>query len=342
VTSNLWAADFGSLMWHVYCQETGQFFSFTPEEFLRLSKWLPTGSRLVIEAAHAGTPRSDYSLAQVYDAETLLKLYEDIDNHNCTLELFPQGLTPKARASYDYKKKTDQNDLVSMCLYVVDHPEMSMKKPPKTFITERRREAGWEFKKENDGILNVARRFGYKKADDFTAEYIQSRIETIASRLSPEARVIMLLDDSQRNSRTKAFKKNKVDENRRIARLYTLTALFLHPKGYVRKRPDTNQMPGVEWLWRYVLNMSPYHFRGGIARSNLNWHAFKNYAIREMNTRKAGPDGKILSHYHFNDQQREDFRRLRKNFKKAVIETMQVMRDMVQADMKDGVLQLER
>jgi len=340
MVSQLWAADFGSLMWHVYCHNTGQFFSFTPEEFLRLNKWLPAGSRLIIEAAHAGTPRSDYSLAQVYDAQTLLKLYEDLDNHNCTLELFPQGLTPKARASYDYKDKTDQNDLVAMCLYVVDHPEMSMKKPPKTFITERRREAGWTFKKENDGILNVARRFGYKKAGDFTAEYIQSRMEALASRLSPEARAIMMLDDSQRNSRTKTFK--KTGEGARISRLYTLTALFLHPKGYVRKRPDTNQMPGVEWLWRYVLNMSPYHFRGGIARSNLNWHAFRNYAIGEMNTRKAGPNGKVLSHYHFDTEQQEDFRALRKTFKKAVMETMQVVRDMVQADMREGVLQLER
>ena len=61
-----------------------------------------------------------------------------------------------------------------------------------------------------------------------------------------------------------------------------------------------------------------------------------------MNTRKAGPNGKVLSHYHFDTEQQEDFRALRKTFRKAVMETMQVVRDMVQADMREGILQLER
>lgn len=338
INAPLWGADFGSLAWHVYEHASGQFFTLSPEEFKLVNTWLPAGSRLIIEAAHMA-PRTDFSLAQVYTEDELKAFGQAIKNNGSTLQLFPQQLTPKARAEFGITAKTDENDLIAMVRYVETHSELKLKKLSKTFVTERRREAAWQFKKENDGILNVARRFSYKKENDAVITFLNDNLEELAARLSPAARSIMMLDDSQRNSRTGLFK--KTGEGARNARLYTLAALFLHPEGYARVRPDTGQMPGIGWQWRYVLGMSPFHFKGGIARSNLNWHAFRNYAIGALDTRKAGPGGKVLSHYHFNGEQQKQFRAVRKDFKLAVIETMQALRDMVKSQVDDGSIVLE-
>ena len=107
--SPILAAIFGTY----YCRATGAFFTFTKEEFFCLVNWLPSGSILIIEKAHM-TPRSDYSLAQVYTAEELLAFHKAIKDHDCKLRLFPQGLTPKARAEAQLSSKSDQNDLLAI------------------------------------------------------------------------------------------------------------------------------------------------------------------------------------------------------------------------------------
>lgn len=338
MTNHLFVADFGGNIWHVYCCATGAFFTFTTEEFFCIVNWLPTGSILIIEKAHM-TPRSDYSLAQVYTAEELMAFHQAIKDHNCKLLLFPQGLTPKARAEAKLSSKSDQNDLLAIATYVQNHPELKLCKLPETFVTERRREAAWSFKTENDGILNVARRFNYKADNDAVIDFLNTNLEELVARLSPATRSIMMVDDSHRHSRTKEFK--KTGSGARNARLYTLLALYLHPKGYARTRPDTGDIPGITWTCRYVLGMSPFHFKGGIARSNLNWHAFRNFAINEMDTRKAGKDGKVLAHYNFDADQQSEFRSLRKKFKRATIETMRVMKDMISSKVQTGEIPME-
>ena len=49
----------------------------------------------------------------------------------------------------------------------------------------------------------------------------------------------------------------------------------------------------------------------------------------------------MLSHYHFNGEQQKQFRAVRKEFKLAVIETMQTLRDMVKSQVDDGSIVLE-
>ena len=258
MANHIYVADFGGNLWHVHCLATGAFFTFTKEEFFCIVNWLPSGSILIIEKAHM-TPRSDYSLAQVYTADELLAFHKAIKDHGCKLRLFPQGLTPKARAEAQLSSKSDQNDLLAIASYVQNHPELKLCKLPETFITERRREAAWTFKQENDGILNVARRFAYQAENDAVIEFLNTHLEELVAQLSPATRSIMMVDDSHRNSRTKQFK--KTGAGARNARLYTLLALFLHPKGYARVRPDTGNIPGLSWTCRYVLGMSPFQAR---------------------------------------------------------------------------------
>ena len=332
----LYIADFGKLSWHILNVATDIVTQFTPEEFATLS-WLPTGSLLVCESAHLGTPRTDYSLAQVYTEQELLSLYAALTAKGCELRLFPQGVTSKARAIAGIDGKSDEGDLRAIAYYVQNFPQASLRKPPTSFTIERRVEAGWSFKKENDGILNVARRYNYALTDDFVTSFVNDNIDELASRLSDNAKQFMHLSDDYRS------KKNNKKWNQskpRMSRLYTLSALFLHPKGYARQRPDTRALPGINWLKRYVLHFSPFHLKGGIARSNLKWHGFRNEAMNAMGTRKAGANGKVLSHYNFDAEQQEQFRTCRKEFMDGITETMQTIRDLVQEKLDNGELAL--
>lgn len=333
-----YVADFGKLSWHTLNTATDVVTRLSPEEFRTLS-WLPAGSLLICESAHLGTARTDYSLAQVYTEQELLSLYAALTAKGCELLLFPQGLTAKARAmaGFGKKDKNDEVDLRAIAYYVKNCPGTQLRKPPKTFVAERRVDAGWSFKKENDGILNVARRFNYAQKDDFVTLFIKQHMDELALRLSNNAKQFMMLSDDYRSkTKGKTWNQNKT----RTTRLYTLAALFLHPKGYARKRPDTGSLPGINWLKRYVLHFSPFHLKGGIGRSNLMWHAFRNEAINAMGTRKAGADGKVLSHYNFDEEQQEQFRTCRKEFMNGITETMQTIRDLVQEKLDNGELAL--
>ena len=333
----LYVADFGKLCWHTLNVQTGTITQLSPEQFRTLA-WHPNGAKLICEAAHLGTPRTDFSLAQVYTEQELLSLYAALTAKGCELRLFPQGITAKARAMAGINDKSDEGDLFAIAHYVQNCPNTPLKRPPTSFVTERRVEAGWTFKKESDGILNVARRFDYEQEDDYVKLFVEDNIQELASRLSENAKKFVFLSDDYRSKKNgKTF--NKSDKRKR--RLYTLAALFLHPDGYARQRPDTGTLPGINWLKRYVLHFSPFHFKGGIARSNLKWHAFRNEAINALGTRKASSKGKVLSHYDFNDDQQEQFRQCRKEFMGAVTETMQTIRDMVQEKLDNGELVLK-
>jgi hypothetical protein len=343
VTYVLFIADFGGLGWHVLNTKTRQIFQLSLEQFLALD-WLPPRSFLVVENAHLGVPRSDYSLAQVYTANELLFLYAAIKAKQCKLGLFPQGLTPKARAMAGITKKTDAGDLQAIAWYiqhVLKGDISSLRKPPSSFETTKRVEAGWTFQTENDGVLNVARRYKYTRPNDYVASLVGSDefLNALADKLSDNAKSFFCLTNDERHAR---FSHKWKKSSARTQRLYTLMALFFHPDGYIRQRPDTKALPGMNWLKRNVLHFSPHHFKGGIARSNIMWHLFRNEAIKALGTRKLGPEGKVLSHYDYSPMQQAEFLQVRKQCMAAVTETMHTMRDIAQEKLSSGELSFKR
>ena len=322
MTSAIYVADFGG-NWTVLNGSTKETTTMTPEDFASLS-WLPSHSTLISENAHFGVPRNDLSLAQVYTADELLEIYDRARRKGCTIKLFPNQLTAKARAMFGNGEKTDENDAKAIYGMVTKCPHLKLMNPPKTFVVERSREAGWEFKNETNAILNKARRLKYQDPNDAIVRLIEENVYDIADRLSPLARSVFELDQFKRNGELKA-------SDSRRNKLYTLASLFFHPNGSVRLRPDTGAIPGREWLRRNVLHTSPFHFKGGIARSNLYWHGFRNYVIKCMGTRKAGNGGKVLSHYDFTPEQDAEFRKHRRDYMKAVVEVMNVFRAMAKS-----------
>lgn len=326
-------ADFGTNSWTVLNGSTQTTTTMSPEDFHSL-QWLSPGDTLIAENAHLGCHRTDLSLAQVYTKEQLTDLYSRASRKNCTIKLFPGHLTPKARAQYGGGEKSDDVDTRAIYHMVTNSPHVRLMNPPMSFEPSRSRQAGWKFKEETNAILNKARRFKYEDPDDAIVQFLSTNLKLIASRLSPQAQEAF--DFDKISKRSGEFLKS----DGRINRLYTLTAFFIHPSGTLRQRPDTGKMPGIQWLRRNVLHTSPFHFRGGIARSNIYWHGFRNYAVKRMDTRKASSSGKVLSHYDFTVEQDQEFRAHRKVFTGAMIEAMQVIRDLAAEQSTGGKLVL--
>jgi hypothetical protein len=326
-------ADFGGNAWTVLDGEKQTTAQMSTDDFFALH-WLPAGATLIAENPHLGCPRTDLSLAQVYVADDLKDFYHRASQKGCQIKLFPAQLTPKARAQYGVKVKTDEVDARAIYHMVVNSPHISLMNPPATFEPSKSREAGWLFKDETNAILNKARRFKYQDPADVIVQFLEANLSLIASRLSPASQEAF--DFHKIKKRGDGFLKS----DSRISRLYTLSALFIHPNGSIRHRPDTGRMPGIQWLRRNVLHTSPFHFRGGIARSNIAWHGFRNYVVKKMDTRKASDEGTTLSHYNFSQDQDQEFRKHRKVFTAAMIEAMQVIRDLAQDTSVDGKIVL--
>lgn len=308
-------ADYGGNAWTVYNPQTDSHATLSSEEFLSFS-WLPNGSLLLVEQSHFAVPRKEMSLSQPYTEQELLNGYATLSNKGCTVRLLPQALTATARDRAGLDKKNDANDTRAWYSFIKDNPQLALMKPPASFVTEQRREASWQFRHETNLILNIARRFKYQKENDAVSMFVERNLPVFASQLSPTALEIFDLLPGK-SGRLCA-------SSSRSMRLYTIAAHFLHSNGTVRLRPDTGKMPGIKWLKRYVLGFTPFHFRGGIARSNLMFHGFKNYAKKRMN---LGKDGyKTMS-----PEQAQQFRALRKEFTAAIVEAMQLMRQLVQA-----------
>jgi len=319
-------ADFGGKMWTSFDGATTR--SLSPEEFLRLEQWCPKGTILGAENAHLGCVRTEKSLAQVYDAETLQNFYRRAYSLGIDIRLFPHSQTPKARAQTGFFEKTDENDAQAIYAYLLQEPSIlqSLKRPPHTFIAERWREAGWVYKDTTNAMLNVARRFDYAIEGDQITAFVLDNLERFAQALPDDAKEIFGLLHRKKDG---SFYKVGSTNGPQLSKLYTLAALLLNDDGSLRYRPDTNKPPGISWLVRTQIAPSPCHHRGGIARSNIMWHGFRNYAISKMNTRKASAAGKVLSHYDFSAEQTKQFRQLRKDYMRAQRIMLSTMKSLV-------------
>jgi hypothetical protein len=202
----------------------------------------------------------------------------------------------------------------------------SLKFPPRSFEPERWREAGWIFKEDTNMILNVARRFNYKTEGDEITSFVIDNLDRLASIVPDDAKEIFGLLHRKKDG---SFYALSSSQGPKLSQLYTLAALLLNEKGDLRLRPDTGRAPGIGWLMRTQIATSPFHHRGGIARSNIMWHGCKNYVVGKMGTRKAGPSGKLLSHYNFSPAQTDQFRSHRKTYLQAQRTMLSAMKSLL-------------
>lgn len=248
--------DFGSNVAHYYMARSRKNGHMPFRELLAWLLQLPSNTLVVCESAHLGVPQTELSLAQPFKAGQLLKLYADLQARRITLKLAPHAHTGKrmrlwvAHHCVDLMRdaeKSDSADAMALAVYVDRCNEISLANPYKSFRRSHRREFGRKVTKSSNAVLNAER------TDDYSGAFYP---------------LIMKLARNVR--RRGSFPSLKF--------VVTVASTLLGENG---DRLDVfthrGHVPGRRFWMRDVLRMSPWHHRGGTARSNLMWHTFRPY-----------------------------------------------------------------
>lgn len=273
----------------------------------------------ISEDSHLGQERNIRSLAQPFLGKELQQFYNDCDKYGHTLKLFPQLQMETILKATGYDK-SDATDPLAIYDYMISHNQIlnNAKNPVKSFTIPVIRKESYELKDDMNFLLNFARRFNYGRptkenklhfSKDEVANFLFENMEEIASKISDDAKLIFGLSD---DSRYKTGNLNPREIN--MAGLYSLVSPLIKGevvqdddgkwiiKASLRTRPNTKSLAGWSYASKYLLCFSPFHLKGGIARSNLKFHNFKSFYKK-----KAEESG--LNLYFINSQEKKKFKR---------------------------------
>jgi hypothetical protein len=303
------------------------------EDLFNLSNTLLKGSSIWGERAHFGVPQQqEASLAQYFTSEQLLKFYSDCEEKGINLRFYSERLMPKMLqyAGFAQEDKSDYIDPVAAYEYIMARPNVqaTLMKPPKSFDLDPLREEGNQFREMTNKHLNVARFNGY---ENINSEWIKNNIETIAEQLSNTAKSAFGLDEKS-HFKIKA-KQGQINLNKvKLPQMYSVLATLKDLKGNLRLRDNpkmyNKELPGWKFIKKYVIPMSPFHFRGGVARSNLYHHGMKNWInmkIKETN----GYDIKKKERGTFSKTEDQIFNRYRTEYCNSIHELFHVFKEMI-------------
>jgi len=360
----VYVLDCGKNTSTLYNPVTDEVTQILHKEVLSLHETLPEGSVLVCEYSHLGYPRREKSLSQPFTAEELLRLYKDLKDNGIRLMLFPQKSTPRAIGFVNelYKAgkielpsfvvikngriiKCDINDPWVISVFLQHHPQTSMANPPKRFASEENpdlyREAIYEYKDHTNYLCNVARTFSYT---DNISDWIRFNIQYIYENLSEEARDIFNIEFySDRGAKKRRGKINC--RTLKMPQLFSIAATLINEDGTNRVRSDTGQSLGWGYVKRHILCMTPFHMKGGTARSNLYYHGLKSWVSTKIDeilgttdTKKRARGGMLNNDTDkdgkkpFTDQQESYYVYYRKVYCDAIREVWQLFKRMRTSD----------
>ena len=248
--------DFGSNVAHYYMARSGKKGQMPFKQLLSWMLHLPCNTLVVCESAHLAVPQTELSLAQPFKAEQLDKLYADLRARAVTLKLAPHAHTGRRMRLWvaDHypelmrdAKKSDAADAMTLAVYVDLCNEISLANPPNSFCRSARRTFGRKVTKLSNAVLNAERTDDYR--GKFFPLMIQLAIEVRRRGSFPSLKFVVTV----------------------------ASTLLTEQQGRLLVLQHRGQPPG-RWFWmRDVLRMSPWHHRGGTARSNLMWHTFRPY-----------------------------------------------------------------
>ena len=270
----MYVLDCGRNTATIYNSETDECEVITHQELLNLPETLPAGSTVVCEKAHLAIPRTRKSRAQPFEDVVLLNLYKRFELNKISLKLFPEKSTPRACA-YSGLEKNDINDPKSIYILLSNFPEIQLMNPPSSFEVSPLRQEMWDFKDETNTILNVAR-VGEDKENyllDECGKWMIDNLEFIAENLSKEARECFHLSSNDRNKKKHGFNLKSIKKGQ----IYSVLCTLIDDEGNKRIRESTGDLAGWNFVKQAVFGMTPHHWRGGVARSNLYYHGMMCY-----------------------------------------------------------------
>lgn len=312
---SVWGCDYGSGYFH--CFRDGLRRKLRPEQFAELN-FATAGQTIVIENAHMQPKRK--SLAQVFTIEQLKAIKARSDQQDVKILLWPQSQTPKWRNILQMAEKADDVDAELMSRIASVRGLIGLQRfNPQDDYSPR---VLWAFKQIEDmnEILNAARIdyesgkcpavVEYQKTARHQTQFLCWKLYGVHSR---ETQMIM-----RRFYGENSFKQG-----------LSLWSALVNWEG--KPRLYEGRMPGVNFVMQEILKMKPNHRRGGVARSNLFYHGFRNEAIKELRLRKGGKVRKMLS--EFTEQEHRQWLALRRDYRQAMKLTLKAMQEYLRQEM---------
>jgi hypothetical protein len=276
--------------------KNGKIYSYSHADLLDKILELPDGTKVVSEEAHLGTARKGLSKSQPYTAEELLEFYDTCKDNGIEMRFFPQQSTFRAQQYYRTKynlseddfPKSDENDPKAIYELLADHGEISLSSPKINFDEDAVRKEGYDFKNSLNTHLNHARASEpkpYAYEDDGCRRWIDGNIDELASQIHTQEQEAFGLSESSRYKKNNKINLNKI----RMTQLYSIVSTLVDYHGEKRYRESTGALPGWRFIRKYIIPMSPFHRRGGVARSNLYHHGLKNYLKAQVKINGIDP-----------------------------------------------------
>ena len=341
----MYVIDLGRNQATIYNSEIDEVKTISHEQILDLPNELPEGSLIVSEYAHLGCPKKEKSLAQVFEADTLLKFYSDLRDKGITLKLFPQQLTPRA-CNYSRLPKGDDNDPKSIYILLRDFPEISLMNPPKTFELSPLRQESYDWVEWSNLYLNIPRCDKYSKEDVYYG-VISENLQYIYDNISETCRSVFGFEVYKRGNKKEGISKGDVNiKNLKMNQIYSVLVQLMNDKGELRLRDRTGELAGWKFIKRYSFKMTAFHFKGGVARSNLYHHGIKNWVAAQVaqdlgvktkdikNKRRGGYTNDDREYVEpFTKEENELFRKYRAQYCKCIKEMFMLFKSIL----TDGV-----
>lgn len=305
--------DFGGGEMFVYMLRSGRAIKDIPlRDAAKVLSSLGNGAAAFAEQAHLGTPQRGKSLSQPFTMEQLLDIYRGCRDSGVSLFLTAHQHTRKIRdwsaihsgGLVDRGKSCDLNDAKGLAYYYEHKNAMSVRKPLEEFGFSKSCTYGKLVRAHSNFVLNAASVHGYG-----------GQVFESVSRLATDIQCGLDRIKEHRPEKTRFV-------NRKVA--FSLASLIVTE---IDGAPARFVCDGSPLGWRSfkqsVLRFSPFHYKGGRARSNICWHAFRPYfaniAKRRGVSVKQGAS--YVPHCEFDEPQeaarREAWLRIRRQMRDA-------------------------
>jgi hypothetical protein len=302
--TNLWGCDFGSGYFHAW--RDGSCIKLMPQDFASLDFANP-GDVVIIENAHM-QPKKE-SLAQVFTFDELMKIKETAVRKKISIRLWFHSQTPKWRAMLGMGDKSDAVDAETIARIAQRRGIIDLQYfNPRESYPER---IQWAHEQVNDmnETLNIAR-----------FDYLVDTVPCVREYNNGGKRGSQFIGWKKRG----AHDSISCDINRwfcgetSFKQGISLWSALVDWEG--NPRMYKGKQPGIKFVMNELLRMRPNHFKGGVARSNLMHHGFRNVAIKALGTR-----AEKLKLHQFTPSQREKWLALRQQYRRAMVAALHDM-----------------
>jgi hypothetical protein len=212
----------------------------------------------------------------------------------------------------------------------------------------------WDnWKSATNKILNIARITNYDfdgNINDQNTIWLLENLEKIYENLSDKARNCFGFEKYKKTNKLKIKTKNNWQFN--MCQAYSILSSIRNFDGLLRLN-ENGGFPRNYHFKRYIACMTPYHFKGGVLRSNLMHHGMRNFicaegkktheTIDEKGKTTSGPaDFKrkvkrgneyvTINRGNFTDHEDQIFLRYRKIYVKSAMELYLLFKTMLRED----------